>query len=261
MSTTDFPQREQRPRHRARSQSVLTALLIVLAALVLGGAGFIAYALWPRWPAPPVAADAPALPITIGGTVFNVPPAALRVPVQRRPGAHERIDLAFLWPSLAPPDPAGLAGTVPAASGAAATAAVAGPPGAAHATARTLDRLFVTIAVAGDTLAPAERVSVIYRRYVAEEPVAGPNGLAVLAFRAGTPYQGEDLIYDGAKPEVFLVRCSGNGAGPTPGICLYSRRIEAADVVVRFPRDWLDDWRAIDGGIERLIRSLRPRGG
>jgi hypothetical protein len=54
------------------------------------------------------------------------------------------------------------------------------------------------------------------------------------------------------------VRCSRNGAGPTPGICLYERRIEAADVVVRFPRDWLNDWRLVAGGIERLIRSLRP---
>ena len=35
---------------------------------------------------------------------FNVPPAAIRVPVQRRPGAHERVDLAFVWPSLEPPN-------------------------------------------------------------------------------------------------------------------------------------------------------------
>jgi hypothetical protein len=39
------------------------------------------------------------------------------------------------------------------------------------------------------------------------------------------------------------VRCTRNRAGPVPGICLYERRIDAADVVVRFPRDWLRDWR------------------
>ena len=60
--------------------------------------------------------------------------------------------------------------------------------------------------------------------------VAGPEGLAVLAFRQGTPYQGEDLIYDATAPENFLVRCSRNGAGPTPGMCLYVRRIGEADV-------------------------------
>jgi len=56
--------------------------------------------------------------------------------------------------------------------------------------------------------------------------------------RSGTerPYQGEDLIYDAITPESFLVRCTRNGAGATPGTCLYERRIEeAADIVVRFP--------------------------
>ena len=72
-------------------------------------------------------------------------------------------------------------------------------------------------------------------------------------------HQGEDLIYDAATPEAFLARCSRNGAGPTPGTCLLSLRIEAADVVVRFPRDWLEDWREVASGIERLIGSLRPR--
>jgi hypothetical protein len=43
-------------------------------------------------------------------------------------------------------------------------------------------------------------------------------------------------------------------------MCLYSQRIEQADIVVRFPRDWLTDWRAIESGIERLIEGLRPQG-
>ena len=43
---------------------------------------------------------------SVGGVTFNVPPAAIRVPVQRQPGAQARIDLTFLWPSLTPPDPA-----------------------------------------------------------------------------------------------------------------------------------------------------------
>jgi hypothetical protein len=216
---------------------VLLLPLVILFALVFGAVGYIGYVLWPRWPGPPIARDAPALPITVAGVAFNVPPAALRVPVQRRPGAHERVDLSYLWPSLEPPDPA------------------AGVPSAAT---RTLERLFVTIAAAGDALPPAERVKTIYPRYAVADPVAGPSGLALLAFREGTPYQGDDLVYDAVEPDRFLVRCSRNGAGPTPGICLYERRIEAADVVVRFPRDWLNDWRLVAGGIERLIRSLRP---
>jgi len=248
MTATDFfkgslfKASRQAGRQDAHRQGggMLALPLVALVVLACGAAGFVAYVLWPRWPL--VAADAPALPITIAGVAFNVPPAAMRVPVQRRPGAHERVDLAFLWPSLAPPDPA---------------AATQRPPPAA---ARAIERLFVTIAAAGDTLAPAERVTIIYPRYVAPQSVAGPDGLAVLAFRDGTPYQGEDLIYDAEKPDAFTVRCSRNGAGPTPGTCLYTRRIDAADIVVRFPRDWLGDWRLVNDSIDRLIRSLRPPG-
>lgn len=118
----------------------------------------------------------------------------------------------------------------------------------------------MTISAAGNTLAPVERMASIYPRYAVAEAVPGPAGLAVLAFREGTPYQGEDLVYDAAGPG-FLVRCSRGAAGPTPGICLYEQRIETADVVVRFPRDWLDDWRTVAGTIDRLVARLRPSHG
>jgi hypothetical protein len=73
----------------------------------------------------------------------------------------------------------------------------------------------MTISAAGNTLAPAERMASIYPRYAAAEAVSGPGGLAVLAFREGTPYQGEDLIYDPAGPG-FLVRCSRSAPDPHP---------------------------------------------
>ena len=232
------------PRYAARRQrpgAALAMALVTMLGLAAIAAAFITYVLWPRWPGPPIGPDSPALPITIAGTAFNVPPAAMRIPLQRRAGAHERVDLAFLWPSLEPP------------------AIAARPPGAAAP--QAIDRLFVTIASVGDTLPPAERARTIYPRYVAADVAAEANGLVVRAFRAGTPYQGEDLIHDAGAPEGFLVRCTREGAGPTPGICLYNRRIDHADIVVRFPRDWLADWRDIEAGIERLIEDLRPHGG
>jgi hypothetical protein len=234
----------RRPRPRRHNHGLLMLPLIVLAAGALLAFLYIGYVLWPRWPGPPIGRDAPALPVTIAGVTFNIPPAAIRVPVQRRTGAHERIDLAFMWPSLAPPDP---------------TARPQPPaPGATSLPVATYERIVMTIAGAGDDLDPADRVVNIYPRYAEAEATLGPGGLAVLAFRAGTPYQGEDLIYDAAAPG-FLVRCTRNGAGATPGTCLYERRIEGADIVVRFPRDWLGDWRAVAARITRLIASLRPQ--
>src|SRR5262252_1026411 len=48
-------------------------------------------------------AAAPPLPIVVAGIVFNVPPAAIRIPLQRRARRQERIDLAYHWPELEPP--------------------------------------------------------------------------------------------------------------------------------------------------------------
>jgi len=221
---------------RSLGGRVLT-LALVLGAVGLAGAP-VAYMLWPQ--PSPVAADAPSLPITVGGVTFNVPPAAMRVPIQRRPGAQARIDLVFLWPSLTPPDPA-------------VKATLAAPP-------NLNERIFVTIAGSDSTLPPAERLKVIYPRYIARTAIVGPDGLSSAGFRTGSPYQGEDLIYDHATPEHFLLRCTRK-AGTTPGMCLHERRIATADVTVRFPRDWLADWRTVASGIDQLIAGLRPSGG
>jgi hypothetical protein len=247
MTASDLAARARTAPRRRRRSGGLALPLAVLATLAVTAVAYIAYVLWPRWPEPPVASDAPALPVTVAGVAFNLPPGAIRVPVQRHAGTHDRIDLAFQWPSLEPPtDPnrARPTAETPSASLAA------------------VERVFVTIAAAGDTLAPDERVKTIYSRYASETPVAGPPGLAVLAFRQDTPYQGEDLVYDAQLPANFLVRCSRNGAGATPGICLFERRIESADIIVRFPRDWLArDWHAVADGIERLLTRLRAAAG
>ena len=67
----------------------------------------------------------------------------------------------------------------------------------------------------------------------------------------------EDLIYDAGAPERFLLRCTRK-VGMTPGMCLHERRIDGADVTVRFPRNWLSDWATVAQNVDRLIASLRP---
>ena len=221
---------------RLGGDRAVLALAIAAALAVLGAT----FTLVLRWPAAVGAPDAPSLPISIGGLVFNVPPAAIRVPLQRHAGAQSRLDLVFLWPALVPPDPAaksiGLEEVAP------------------------IDRMFVTITVPDDALGPAERIKSIYPRYFDFGRFAGPEGLLVIRFRDGTPYQGEDLFYDPAAPDRFAVRCTRPGTGSMPGICLFERRVaEAADVIVRFPRDWLAEWRPLSSAIEKLIAGLQAR--
>jgi hypothetical protein len=232
--------RAKAPKPRQRRQagrSPLTAPLWLFAMTTLIAAAYVAYVLWPRWPDAPVTANAPALPIIVAGVAFNIEPAAIRMPVQRRPGTQERVDLAYLWPSLTPPDPAQ-------------TPTVGAPvdPNA---------RLFVTIASGDGTLPLIERVQTIYPRYLVPEPTAGPDGLTLRGFRDDTPYKGEELVFESAAPEHFLARCSRLGV-VNSGECLLERRIGKADVTLRFPRDWLSDWKPVAAGIDRLIARLHP---
>jgi hypothetical protein len=39
---------------------------------------------------------------------------------------------------------------------------------------------------------------------------------------------------------------------------LLERRIGNADVTLRFPRDWLSDWKSVAAGIDRLMARLHP---
>ncbi len=224
-------------RARRRGASPLTGPLLLFAAAALTAAAYIAYVLWPRWPDVPVGLDAPSLPITVAGVTFNIEPAAIRVPVQRRPGTQTRVDLAYLWPSLVPPDPA--------------RKPTLGAPVDPN------ERLFVTIASGDTTLPLMQRVQNIYPRYLVAEPKAGPDGLTLRGFRDGTPYQGEELVFESAAPEHFLARCSLHGV-VNSGSCLLERRIGDADISVRFPRDWLADWRGVAAGIDKLIARLHP---
>jgi hypothetical protein len=229
----------QRPVRRARGVLMLPFALIAL--LVVGAGIFVSFVLWPTWPSRPVALNAPAIPITVANVLFDIPPAAIRAAVQRHAGQQERIDLAFLWPSLTPPQPA------------AKDAAKA----ASEDTAGVEQRLFVTIAKLGSVLPPAERLRTIYPRYVEGSAMTGPGGLAVLPFRAGTPYQGEDLVYFADNPEQFFARCTRQ-VGNVRGTCLHERLINTAEITLRFPSAWLDDWRGVSAGADRLMAQLHP---
>jgi len=213
--------------------TIATWTMTVLAVLALA---YVTYLLWPRWPEAPSGADAPTLPIVVGDVAFNVPPQAIRQKVQRRPGAQERIDLAYAWPSLQP-----------AAVVFGDRSAMSLPPA----------RLFVTISSVPTALTPEERLKTIYPRYTEASVMRGPDGLSLLPFRDGTPYEGEDLLFDPDSAERFLVRCTRN-KGQMPGTCIYERFFGSTDVNVRVPRDWLTDWRGVLAGIERLIERLAP---
>jgi hypothetical protein len=211
------------------------ALPIALAGLgVAASLTLVVYLLWPTWGA--VGSNEPSrLPISVGGTLFNVPAAAIRMKIQRHSGAQERIDLNFTYPTLDPPD-----------------ALRRISEEAIEATMPPIDRLFLSIAAHHDSMAPDIRVRTIYPRYLEHGSTPGTDGLTMRAFRAQTPYAGEDLFF--ANSPGLSARCTRDAT--TPGMCLSERRIDGADLTFRFPRSWLAQWRDVAEAMERLTVQL-----
>jgi hypothetical protein len=236
-----------RAKTRRGKAAVLSGPFLILVLIVAAATGCVSYLLWPTWPSEPLALDAPALPVTVGGVLFEVPPAAMRAKLQRHTGQHERIDLVFSWPELSPANER--------------TMRDSGPIDEENATAALAeaenDRLFVTIVALAGMLPPLERLRTIYPRYVVTQVAAGPDGLAVLPFRSGTPYDGEDLVYAANNPEQFFARCT-RAAGTVPGTCISERAIDGAQITIRFPRDWLTDWRNAAASFDRLVTQMHP---
>jgi hypothetical protein len=219
-----------------------SAIFVALGACIgLVGIGYVTFALWPRWPGAAEAANSPALPITVGGINFNIPSDAIRVSMQRRPGAQSRLDLVFPWPNFT------------------AKPAVATKPVDPEFL-KAPDQIFVTIMDAGGAMPLTDRLKVVYSRYVASEASAGPEGLLMVTFRDGTPYQGEDLFFQASQPEAFIARCTRT-AGAAPGACLFEHRIGATNIIIRFPRDWLKEWEPVSQGFQRLLALIQPVSG
>lgn len=203
---------------------------VVIGALAIAA---VSYLLWPTWR--PMAAGGPdRTPVSIGDTLFNVPTKSFRVKYQAHSGPQERIDLAFVYPSLAPPERL------------------------RHVTAeeidsfQPIDRIFVSIAAHHDAMAPEIRLRTIYPRYLESQPGAVEDGLSVRPFRDGSPYAGEDLVM--AESPAFAARCSRDKR--TPGMCTAERRIEGADLSFRFPRAWLTGWRDVAASLDRLTAQM-----
>jgi hypothetical protein len=149
------------------------------------------------------------------------------------------------WPSLAPPQIEDKSNNRPLNVDSAIAAAA------------RKKRLFVTIEGLNGVLPPLERLRTIYPRYLEAQASAGPDGLAFLPFRSGTPYEGEDLVYLGSNPEQFFARCTRQDR-PVPGTCTNERALDGAEITMRFPRDWLTDWRNVAVGFDRLVEQLHP---
>ncbi len=233
LSTAQHLARDTRRNPRAHLVPIVAA-----GAIAAGAIALVAYLLWPTYTTVPPS-DPSRLPVSVGGTLFNVPTSAVRMKIQRHSGPQERVDLGFLYPSLEAP---------------------AAPK---HYSADTIDdkvqpidRIFVSIAAHRDSLAPDMRLRTIYPRYL-DQASTVDDGLTTRAFRDSTPYAGEDLFT--ATEPALNARCTRDTS--TPGMCLSERRVEGADLTFRFPRSWLAQWRDLATAMDRLAAQMHSAKG
>eukprot|EP01037_Dinobryon_pediforme_P033456 gene33457-38897_t len=97
-----------------------------------------------------------------------VPANYVRFTNQRRPGIHDRLDLALLLPDLA--------------------GVTAETADKFTSTAKDGRLVFVTLSVRDTELDTVDRMNSIYRRYLNPETIAGPGGLGRRKFLPNTSY-------------------------------------------------------------------------
>jgi hypothetical protein len=232
LSTAQHLARDSRRDPRAHIVPIVVAAGIAAAAVAL-----VSYLLWPTWTA--AASSGPSrLPVSVGGTLFNVPTEAIRMKIQRHSGPQERVDLNFEYPSLEAPQ-------APKHFSAEEFDGKVQP----------IDRIFLSIEAHRGALDPDTRVRTIYPRYLDRATAVVDDGLTVRAFRDNSPYGGEDL-FSGTSLNARCMRDT-----KTPGMCLSERRIDGADLIFRFPRSWLAQWHDVANAMDRLTAQLRAAKG
>jgi hypothetical protein len=233
-STAQHLARDSRRNPRGHMVPIMLAGMLTAGAIAL-----VAYLLWPTWGAQ-ASSNPASLPVSIGGTLFNVPTMAVRMKIQRHSGPQERVDLSFAFPSLEAPEAPKHVSVETVEEGV-----------------QPIDRIFLSISAHHDAMAPETRLQTIYPRYLEQTAVPGKDGLTMRAFRDGSPYSNEDLFL--ANGPGLDARCTRDTT--TPGMCLSERRVEGADLTFRFPRSWLAQWRDVASAMDRLTTELhRPKG-
>ena len=223
-----------RPRRRKRHSSLVPTLVgLGFAAPALA---VVAYLLWPTWQSQKPG-DPDRIPVSIGSTLFNVPTHAFRHKVQKHSGPQERVDLSYVYPSLA-------ASEAPR-----------------HVTVENfdenvqpIDRIFLSISAHHNATSPDARLRTIYPLYADQTP-RSEDGLTIQPFYDYSPYANEDLFL-GSTP-ALVARCTRDGS--TPGMCMSERRIGGADLIFRFPRAWREQWRDVGNAMDTLTVQLGGR--
>ncbi|WP_342361644.1 hypothetical protein [Terrarubrum flagellatum] len=217
---------------RGRSLAPIAAAFVA-AMISVGAIGLL------RWtPAAPLAPR--FVKIELGERILELDEALIHPGPQRQGGKLDRADLILGWPDLGPAHLVAWDDRGHAA-----------PPAASAHVLMSLQ--------AADGIDPATRSLAVHGRFIEPEIWSNPGGLIMRRFKAGSPYEGEELVMtpDGAE---FAARCPTAGVGrhDLPPRCLATFRAAGVDALVSFDPALLPEWQRLKSGVLNLVgRALR----
>lgn len=225
-----------RPGYDLPFLAILFAMML-LAALVMTRLVIFGFELFVR--DADMSTDPTPVEVTVGGVALFVPLNTIRFGAERG-GTVRKLDLHLHWPSL---------------EGFSAERAqlfqTSNPESPV---------VYVTIEAADQTMSPRDRFRQVYPRVLSEDVRQSPEGYVVRRFRFGHGYDDEELYIARDPTRPLAARCE-SADSPSGGTCIAEFRSELGlDVVYRFQRALLGDWRGLDAGLRDLIDQwARPR--
>jgi hypothetical protein len=113
-------------------------------------------------------------------------------------------------------------------------------------------KIFISVSSADQSLDPAERVRLLYARFLTHEVKSTENGLIRRAFKTGTAFENEELVFAAPDGKAFAARCmAAQASGFLRDTCLSEMRVNGLDVQFRFDPKLLNDWEALTRAIQR----------
>ncbi len=184
------------------------------------------------------------LQVIIGTANLAVPRALVPFADMRRDGVSDHLDLAFTFPDFAPLqlDRRVLAGASEKNVN-------------AHA-------LFLVLTPADAAVAPADRVVMLYTRFLGSDTTHEDYGLEMRHFELNSPYGGEDLYYAPPEGRAFAARCPvSNPAAKAVETslsesCIAEFRTKSLDVQMRFLPILLPQWRVMTEKVQDIVGKM-----
>jgi len=102
------------------------------------------------------------------------------------------------------------------------------------------------------SIAPSERVKMLYARFLSSEAAPAAGGLIRRQFKSGTPYEGETLFLSPPEGRAFAARCPTGHNVDSGLVCFAEIRHGGYDIQIQLAQRDLASWEKITASVKQL---------